>query len=818
MWHDLRFGVRLLTKRPGFAAMAIITLALGIGANAAIFSVVNAVLLKPLPYEDPGKLVMLWESSPRRGVEQERVTLPNLTEWRDQTHAFDDVGYWSGSGSFNLLTGVGTEKANCTYAVSSLFITLRARPFLGRIFAPDEDKKDGHRAAIVSYEFWQRRLASDPNVLGRTLTIDTFGRREYSIIGVMPAGFHFPAQSDIWLAAGWDGLSRDRRQGHWLSVVARLKPGVTVAQAQRELSAIQGRIEKQYPELPLGSQVSVVPLIEQTIGRNMQRSLLILWGVVACVLLITCANLASLLLARSAERQKEIAIRLALGGGRWRLIRQLLTESLLLALIGGGLGILFALWGLNLLIRFNADYVARLNEAALDGSVLAFTLLISVVTGLLFGLLPALQSTRSGLNVALKDSGRGLAEGLHRSRLRSTLIASEVALSVVLLVAAGLMLRSFVNMLEVDRGFRRDHLLTAELDCSVSAFSTWMQATATRPQVTVQQLIERLQRNPQVQSVGAISTSAGGQITIEDRPPAPTSEQPQLTFWGVTPDYLRAMGIQLLTGRAFTEGDRLDTPRVAIISESLARRWFPNENPIGKRFYYGRLNPGQSPPPDRWFPQISPWVQIVATTSDVRTLNVEAKTRSDIYVPYWQWPMQTPTLVIRTRAEPMSLAADLRSEVKSVNASLPVPKIQTMDDRLVESVAQPRFQALLLGLFALLALTLVVTGVYGVVSYSVSQRTHEIGVRMALGAQAKDVLRMVLRQGMVPAVVGIGVGTLAAFLSTRLMTSLLFGVSENDPLTFLSIGLLLLVVAFLACWLPARSAAKVDPMVALRSE
>jgi putative ABC transport system permease protein len=593
---------------------------------------------------------------------------------------------------------------------------------------------------------------------------------------------------------------------------------VAPAQAQADLNMIQGRIEQRHREA--SSHVAVIPLLEQTLGAKMRSALLILWGVVACVLLIACANVANLLLARAADRQKEIAIRLALGGSRRRMIRQLLTESLILALAGGVTGSLLAHWSLGLLIRFNAGYVPRLGEVRpvlLDGWSLSFTILVACLTGLLFGLAPAWQTTKPDLNVALRDSGRGATDSLQRSRLRAMLIVSEIALSVLLLIGTGLMIRSFAQMTHVDRGFQPDHLLTAKLDFSISGFTTWVRQTETRPQVTIRELAERLKNQPGVRSVAAISDKAGFQITVENRQTGVEEDYPRASFQGVTSDYFRVMGIPMLQGRDFTENDSLLVPRVAILTESLARRCFPNQNPLGKKIYLGRLNPGQSGEFDRWTNQ-SIWTEVVGVVADVKSMNLDPQVEPNAYISYWQWPMQTPMLFVRTAGNPANFAAALYSEVKALNKNLPTPKVQTMNERLSEVVAEPRFQTILLGLFGIVALVLVSAGIYGVVSYSVAQRTHEIGVRMALGAGRRDVLRLVIGQVMKLVSAGLAIGLAGALALTRLMKTLLFGVSAYDPLTFGSIALLLAFVAMLACWIPARRATRVNPIVALRHD
>ena len=816
LWQDLRYGVRMLLKKPGFTLIAIFTLALGIGANTTIFSVINAVLLRPLPYDQPDRVVMLWESDPRRNIEQEMVSPLNYKQWLEQSRSFENIGYWTGNGEFNLVNAEGVEKARCAYVSSGVFAALRVRPFLGRAFQADEDKEKGERSALLSYDYWQWRFAADPNVVGRTITVDTYGRRDYVIAGVMPQGFRFPNQTDVWLPVGWDGIPR-QRNGHWLNVIARLRDGVSLPQARVEMNTIQGRIAAPQPEVLIGSQVAIIPLLEQTVGARLPAALMLLWGVVACVLLIACANVANLLLARAADRQKEIAVRLALGAGRVRMIRQLLTESLLLATAGGAVGVLLAVWSLKLLIAFNADVIPRLSETRLDGRSLAFTLAVTCVTSLLFGIAPAWQMTKPDLTVALKDSGKGATAGLQRSRLRGLLVVAEVALSMMLLVGTGLMIRSFAQLTNVDRGFAPEHLLTAKLDFSISGFTTWVRATETRPQVTLRQFLERLKGQPGVQFVGAISDKAGFQITVENHQTGVESDYPRGSFQGITPDYFRAMGMNLLRGRTVAESDFLESPRVVVLSESLAKRCFPNQDAIGKRIYPGRLNPGVVPEPDR-YTNVSLWAEVIGVVSDVKSLNLDPQIEANAYVPYWQWPMQSPTLAVRTTANPANLAAAVYSELKAVNRNLPLPKMQTMNERLSDVIAEPRFQTLLLGLFGLVTLVLVSAGIYGVVSYSVAQRTHEIGVRMALGAESRDVLKLVLRQGMTLAGLGIGLGLLGALGLTRLLKTLLLGVSTTDPLAIGLAALLLAGVMLLACYLPARRATRVDPMIALRCE
>jgi predicted permease len=818
-WQDLRYGARMLFKNPSFTLIAAITLSLGIGANTAIFSVVNGVLRTPLPYLEPDRLVMLWESNPQKGMEQEFVTPPNLSDWQAQQRVFEYLAFWTGDMEFNLVLTGGTEKIRASYISANLFPALGVHPLIGRAFSPDEDQPEGDRVVVISHEFWQRRFSGNENALGQTVTLDTYGKRDYTIVGVMPAEFQFPGRSEVWLPAGWNGIPRDRRGGHWLSVLGRLKTGVTIEQAQAEMNAIQARIAAQFANHNVGSHVAVVPLLEQTVGHNLTTALRILWGVIVAVLLIACANVANLTLARGIARQKEIVTRLALGASRWRVLRQLLTESILLAIAGGLLGLLLAMWGLYALKIIGASYVPRLQGVRLDARALGFTLLISLLASLLSGLAPAWQATRCNLNEALKEGSKSAANAWQRNRLRSGLVVAEVALSMLLLVGAGLMLNSFVRLISLNRGFQPEHLLVAKLDFSVTGFSTWVRPTTTRPQVILRELIERLQAQPGVRSVAAVSSLSRGTgpprqgIVLENSQPA---ETPRAGYQGVTPDYFRTMGIAVLQGRAFTEYDALEAPSVAIINETFAKRYFPNENPIGKRLALEGFTPRRPVSPMPW--AASPWSEIVGVVADTKRLSLSADTVPEVYMSYWQWPMQTPELLVRTNEATAIATAAIRNEIKALNKNIPAPTIETMDAVLADVVARPRYQTMLLTLFGIVALMLAAVGIYSVMAYSVVQRTNEIGIRVALGAQAHDVLRLIIRQGMKLVVIGVALGTAASLGLTRVLTTLLFGVSATDPLTFMVIALLLAGMALLACYIPARRAMKVDPMVALRCE
>jgi putative ABC transport system permease protein len=824
--QDLRYGLRTLMKSPGFALIAMITLALGIGANTALFSVIDAVLLRPLPFPEQGRLVTLWESDPAYGAEQQRISRPTLSDWQARGHVFEDIGSWTPPSDFNLLTGAGAEKIHATYVSANLFPILRVAPQLGRGFVAADDQPQGEQVAVISNRMWHERYGGDPRVLGQVLAIDTFGRRDYTIVGVMPPAYRFPEDSDAWLPAGWNGLPRERarRDGHWLNALGRLAPGVTLEAARQEMSAIQSRIAQENPEVRAGTAIAIVPLLQQMVGARTRAALLVLWAAVAAVLLIACVNVANLSLARAAWRRKEIALRLALGAGRSRITRQQLTESLLLAVLGGGVGVLAATWGVQLLIRISPAEIPRLHEVAIDGSALAFTLGAVLVTGVLAALAPAWHGAHADVNDALKaDSGTASA-GAALGRTRSALVVAEVAFATVLLVSAGLMLQSFAKLLAADRGFRAEKVITAHLDYSVTGFGTWVEATRVRPQVSLQQILERIRQFPGVQSAGAAygfpvlrreNQPPTNTLTIFGRPAGPADAMPTAFTTAISPGYVSALGIRVLRGRDFTEADTLDAPAVALINEAFARRYFPGEDPVGQYLAGGRAAVPLGAA-DRF--GIPWWSEIVGVVSDVKSLTVQPEAAPEVYRPYWQWPMQSPILFVRTAGDPAQLASAIRSVTKEVVPSLPPPKTRLMTERVSESVAQPRFQAELLNLFGGVALLLAAVGIYGVLAFDVTQRRRELGIRFALGARRRDVLALVVGQGIRLTVLGIAVGTLAALALTRTLRSQLYGVQPSDPATFGVVVALLLVVALMAAWLPARRAASVDPMVTLRAE
>jgi putative ABC transport system permease protein len=800
--QDLRYGLWLMLKNPSFTAVVVLTLALGIGANTAIFTVVNAVLLQPLPFQEPERLVRVWRSS----AEEDRTALsfPDFADIRAQQTVFERMAAWRSSDC--TLTGQ-SDPVNLSGVVApaELFPLLGVTPQLGRGFTPEEDQP-GNRAVILSHSLWQNRFNSDPNVAGKTVTINS---QSYIVAGVMPAEFKFPIQNDpvdLWVSLGADPLIAARGRLNF-SVIGRLKPNVTAPQAEAALRVIVDNLARQHTESSDFLKARVLPF-HQEVVRDVRLGLMLMFGAVGCVLLIACANVANLLLQRATTRRKEIAIRAALGAGRWRIFRQLLTESLLLALGGGVIGWLLAMWLTKLLISLAPRGLPRAPESGLDARV-GFAVLVSLATGVIFGLAPALQAAKTDLNEALKAGAKG-GGGARSNRFRNALIVVEVALTLMLLVCSGLLLNSFLRLQRVDPGFDSHNVLTFRIDLPANRYS---QQTQVAP--FYQQLISRLEEAPGVKSVSAVShlplSSRRGMtgFAIEGIATPPDNPVPYSTdFRSVTPGYFKTMGMQLIKGRDFTPRDELRSTQVAIINETLARRYFLNQDPLGKR-----IRPGIGIDERGWLMR-----EIVGVVRDSKHVSLREEPPPYIYLPHGQFPRHGMTLVVRTTNDPKTLIGVVQKEAHALDSELPVFNIRTLDQYVASSVSEPKFSALLLGLFAGLALILSCIGLYGVMSYVVAQRTRELGIRMALGAQTRDVLKLVIRQGIGLTLLGAAIGVAVAVALTRMMKSWLFGVSPTDPLTFAVAALLLTIVALLSCWIPARRAAKVDPITALRFE
>lgn len=807
LFQDLRYGVRMLLKRPGFTLIAVLTLALAIGANTAIFSVVNSVLLRPLPFRESERLVLMWETSPQTG--RMGAAGENFREWKKQSQTLEGITLYANS-DFNLTGDGEPERIQGTAATANYFSVIKAEAAQGRTFLAEEDRPEAPRVAVLSYGLWQRRYGGDRNIIGKALKING---ENATIVGVMPQDF--ASESQLWIPFVIDP-NQPITGGRSYTALARLKPDVTLQQAQAEMDTIARRLEISRPEFNAGWGVQLVPLMEQVVG-GVRPALFVLLGVVGFVLLIACLNVANLLLARSAAREKELAIRAAVGASQGHIMRQLLTESMLIALLGGALGLLIALWGVDLLLAISPNLLPRTKEIGIDKTVLGFTVLLTFLTGLFFGLAPALKYSRPDLNEVLKEGKQTAAAGFGRGRLGSALVVAEVAIALVLLIGAGLMLRSFLRLTKIDPGFNSQHALTMQIPLSEAKYKEDQQAVA-----FYDEALERLRALPGVEAVGTThvlplsGTDSNRPYIVAGRPLPEPGKETAASYRVISSDYFRAMGIPLLQGRDFNSQDNAQSSGVVMINKTLARRTFAGEDPVGKQMRQGAIN------------SESPWLTIVGVVGDVRHAGLDADAKPEMYFPYSQIAMQKSnsisknsrriTLVIRTTSDPSNLAAAARREILAMDKEQPVVNVRTLEGYISAWVAPQRFNLLLLSIFAGIALLLASVGVYGVIAYGVAQRTHEIGIRMALGAQAVDVLRMVVRQGMTLVLAGIGFGLVGAFILTRVMSKLLYGTSATDPLTFAGVALLLALVAFIACLIPARRATKVDPMIALRYE
>lgn len=810
--QDIRYGIRSLSKRPGFVVIAVITLGLGIGANTAIFSVVNAVLIKPLPFKDPDRIVLIWGFLPKYAQTTDKLpsSAPNYLAIASQSQSFENLSAFR-SWSWQLTGGGEPEQLQGVRVSANFFASVGMNPMLGRAFVTEEDDPNAPPVAIISYGLWQRQFGSDQNIVGRSMTLSG---RTVNIVGVMPPGFRFPGganlipglqfafQNDVWMPLAFTAEEKAQQGNLNLAVVGRLKPGITTAQAELETRSIQSG-------LPLGSigyTVNLVPLHKQMSG-GVRRLMFVLLATVAFVLLIACANVANLLLTRATARQREIAIRVALGARRVRVVRQLLTESVLLSLLGGTIGIVLASWGISFLISLIPKDVPRIQEVGVDLRILAFGLGISIITGIVFGLVPALQSSKVDLNESLKEGARGVSSGARQNRIRSVLVVSEVSLAVVLLIGATLLTRSFIQLLDTNPGFDASNVLKMEVALPTVAPSRY---TNEFEQVAFfSQLIDRVGNVPGVEAAaGVVSVPLSGawestDLMVEGRAPEEASTRPEADYNTITPDYFKVLRMPMLKGRPFTARDVKDAPRVAIINDVLAQNLWPNQEVIGKRLRIGFETDSR---------------EIVGVVSSSKQTDLISELRPTMYLPHAQFSNGTLTLLVRTKGDALALTPIIREHVRLQDSNIPVSRIGTMEQVLSTSVGQQRFTMLLMGLFAALALVLALVGIYAVMSYLVTQRTREIGIRLALGARRSDVLQLVLKTGMTLTLAGVAIGLAAAWALTRFMSSLLFGVTATDAMTFAGVPLLLIFVALVACYIPARRATKVDPLVALRYE
>ncbi len=811
-WQDVRYGLRTLTKTPMFTLVALTALALGIGANTAIFSVVNAVLLRDLPYRDSGQLMIVWEQNRARGGRNNVASLANFLDWQQQSNSFQEMAAFYDA-AFNL-TGEGSPEEIPAQVTSGNLLTLiGTEPALGRVYTKEEAEPGRNDVVVISHGLWQRRFGGVADIVGKKISLNG---ETVTVLGVMPQGFKFFMKegsrtgkaAEIWtptnFASVLNGPTKGR--GRFITVAGRLKPGVTPEQAQVEMSTIASRLEKQYAQFNTNMGVNVVPVREQLAGE-IKIALYVLLGAVGFVLLIACANVANLMLARAASRQSEFSIRTALGAGRWRIVRQLLTESVLLSILGGALGLLIALWGVDALVALSPPNMLGTEKIGLSMPVLAFTFVISLLTGVVFGLVPALEATRLNLNETLKETGKSNMSSRRSRRMSSVFVVAQVGLALVLLIGSTLMIKSFLRLQAVDPGFKTENLLTLRVTVPASKYPEDNQVVAFHRQV-----LERLKTLPDVRAVGAVSALPfGGNLGartsfwIEGRPAPPPGEELSTDVRVTDENYFQAIGIPLLSGRGFTEQEGKEDRRTIIINETMARQHFPGQNPLGQ---YLKVQMMPDPQP----------MEIIGVVADAKYKTLEGPSHPMIYWTHPQLVYSEMTHVLRTNGDPMNLAAAVRREIQAIDRDQPVADVRTMQSWIDELTARSRFGTLLLTIFAGLALVLAAIGIYGVMSYSVTQRTHELGIRIALGAQTRDVLKLILGRGFVLTLVGIALGLAASFALTRVMSSLLFGVSATDPVTFAGLSLLLTGVALLACYIPTRRAMKVDPMVALRNE
>ena len=804
--QDANYAVRMMARNPGFSIVVILALALGIGANTAIFSVIDAVLLRPLPYPDPDRLVMIYGNFEGIGLpkNQNWISAPEFVDIRDRNQSFSHVAAYAG-GSFNVMAGTVPERIDGAVVTADFFSTLGVQPHMGRLFRSGDDQPGNDNVVIISHGLWQRRFGTDPGLLQRSITVNG---RPHTVVGVAPSGFQYPEEAEIWTPLAFSADALKNRGSHGYRMMARIKPEFSLGQARADSQTVTNRIiesNRDYPYDKFQFRLILSPILEEMVG-DLRTALWIIMGAVGFVLLIACANVANLMLARAGVREREIAIRTALGAGRWRLVRQLLTESTLLALLGAALGLLLANWSLGILIRIGSVSFPRIAAAQLDLRVLGFTLLVAIATGVAFGIAPALQASRVHPD-ALKEGGRGMTVGSGARQLRRLLVAGEIALSLILLVGAGLLLKSFYRLRQIDPGFQPEGVLTFRLSLPQASYPEPSQVRN-----FYLEIMRRLEVLPGVIAAGAVSAlplsgaGSSGTTTVESRAVAPENATPEADWRVVIPGYFQALGIKLLRGRTFDERDTDMAAPVAIIDETMAHTYWPQEDAIGKRLKLG----GQQ--------STNPWMMIVGIVKHVRYASLEKPSRVQVYFPHAQRPSRGMSIAMRISMEPGTLVKAVQGEVSRMDSNQPAYLIQTMDELLADSVAQRKFSMLLLAVLAGVALFLAGIGIYGVVSYAVTQRTHEMGIRIALGASRASVLRLVLGQSMLVAAIGVGVGVIGSLALLRFMSTLLFNVQPRDPWTFTAVPLFLAAVAFIASYIPARRATKVDPMIVLRYE
>jgi putative ABC transport system permease protein len=797
---DIKYSLKLLFTKPAFSAVAILTLALGIGINSTVFSIVNGILLRPLAYASPDRLMVIWASNPQEGYTEDIQSYPNLVDFVAQSQSFESIGGYAFL-SFNITDTAEPERVIGGVASSNFFSLLGVKPLVGRTFLPEEDWEGHNQVVLLSHGFWERRYGSNPGIIDQPITVN---QKVMTVVGILPQDFRAPDlnQAEVWAPLTFASSYIASRSLHYLTMVGRLRPGTTQAQAQLDMSAVAQRLEQQFPDANRGWGIRLAPLQSKVVGK-VRLSLLVLLVAVSFILIIACANVANLLLVRADGRKREMAIRSAMGADITRLVRQLLTESLVLAVLSGAISLLFSDWAIKLLLSLKPANIPRLNEIKLDWQTFGFTLAVSVVTGIAFGLLPARQSLRLDLNGLLKEGGKGASTGRKSRRLRSLVVVSEVALSMAVVIGAGLMVRSFFRLQDVNPGFEPKGLLSMRVTLPPTRYPEYWDQAAFYKKV-----LDRVSTLPRVASAAAVTTApltgspSAWSLTVVGKPPA-SSEEALIPFWNaVSPSYFRTMGIRLLAGREFSDLDTNETAKVVIISDTMARRLFPGENPLGKQLIIGYGDP---------VPR-----QIVGLVADVKAASMEEEPNLSLYTPYPQLCSANMYFIIRGAADVSGLAPAVRAEIAAVDRDQPVYLVRTMNEVVQRSVSEKRFIATIFTLFAAVAIVLATVGIYSVVAYSAAQRTHEMGIRMALGAQRADVVRLVVKESMLLGVAGVCLGLGFALSMTHLLSSLVFKVSVADPLTLLTVSLLFIAIAFLASYWPANKATRVDPVSSLR--